>query len=108
MVENFGKRKLLAVQVSRDSLDTNDGRTSLPFPQQKNNTTLAQSMSSIMTRIKVFVMMGIIIVLLVGGIAVGLTYKFGSQDRDGFAADMTTQAAFGTTLATVVHSARII
>ena len=86
---------MFAVQVSRDSLDTNDGRTSLPFPQQKNNTTLAQSMSSIMTRIKVFVMMGIIIVLLVGGIAAGLTW-----DR--------IDAAFGTTLATVHNYTRII
>ena len=76
-------------------MDKNDGKTSLPFPQQKNNTTLAQSMSSIMTRIKVFVMMGIIIVLLVGGIAAGLTW-----DR--------IDAAFGTTLATVHNYTRII
>ena len=40
LVENFGKRKVLAVQVSRDSLHTNDERTFLPFPQQKNHTTV--------------------------------------------------------------------
>ena len=65
-------------------------------------------MASIMTWTKVIVMMGIIILLLVGGITVGLTYKFGSQDRDGFAADMTTQAAFGTTLETVGNSTLMI
>ena len=31
---------MLAVQVSRDSLHTNDERTFLPFPKQKNNTTV--------------------------------------------------------------------
>ena len=93
MVEDFGKRKVLA--VSRDSLHIIDGRTSLSFTQQKNNTTLAQSMSSKMTRTKVFVMMGIIILLLVGGIAAGLTW-----DR--------IDAAFGTTLATVHNYTRII
>ena len=99
LVENFEKIKVLAVELSVDSLGSSDGRNSLPVPQRKKNQSFVESMTSTPRRTRVFFMLGAaaLILLIVGGI---VAYKFFDQDSDVVDEDMTSDTIVRTTLDT--------
>ena len=89
LVENVEKRKVLAEQLSMDSLGSDDGRNSLPLPQRRKTTTIVDFMTNTPRRTKVFMMEGAVtlILLMVGGI---VAYISSGENRDMLDGDMTT------------------